>query len=223
MFGSYGTKEGKEYIQNGAQAKGSKYTQAYRNALQNNISGEQFDEWWNRMDLNADGKVTEKEALTSLPHLNGVADSTKAFLWSQTAGDTSLEGYRAAQDNGVGNEYFQMRMEADQDKPGESGYGSISSTEMKDWLRQQELELDKQAALWKTMATYDQQYDYATAQRQGVGDLYVDLLLNADQLYGDGNGYLNKAEIMAYLDAAQLELDVKRLLFGMVSSAKNPY
>lgn len=223
MFGSYGTKEGKEYIQNGAQAKESKYTQAYRNALQNNISGEQFDEWWNRMDLNADGKVTEKEALTSLPHLNGVADSTKAFLWSQTAGDTSLEGYRAAQDNGVGNEYFQMRMEADQDKPGESGYGSISSTEMKDWLRQQELELDKQAALWKTMATYDQQYDYATAQRQGVGDLYVDLLLNADQLYGDGNGYLNKAEIMAYLDAAQLELDVKRLLFGMVSSAKNPY
>ena len=223
MFGSYGTKEGKEYIQNGAQAKGSKYTQAYRNALQNNISSEQFDEWWNRMDLNADGKVTEKEALTSLPHLNGVADSTKAFLWSQTAGDTSLEGYRAAQDNGVGNEYFQMRMEADQDKPGESGYGSISSTEMKDWLRQQELELDKQAALWKTMATYDQQYDYATAQRQGVGDLYVDLLLNADQLYGDGNGYLNKAEIMAYLDAAQLELDVKRLLFGMVSSAKNPY
>ncbi len=83
--------------------------------------------------------------------------------------------------------------------------------------------LDKQAALWKTMATYDQQYDYATAQRQGAGDLYVDLLLNADQLYGDGNGYLNKAEIMAYLDAAQLELDVKRLLFGMVSSAKNPY
>lgn len=223
MFGSYGTKEGKEYIQNGAQAKGSKYTQAYRNALQNNISGEQFDEWWNRMDLNADGQVTEKEAVTSLPHLNGVADSTKAFLWSQTAGDTSLEGYRAAQDNGVGNEYFQMRMEADQDKPGESGYGSISSTEMKDWLRRQELELDKQAALWKTMATYDQQYDYATAQRQGVGDLYVDLLLNADQLYGDGNGYLNKAEIMAYLDAAQLELDVKRLLFGMVSSAKNPY
>ena len=73
------------------------------------------------------------------------------------------------------------------------------------------------------MATYDQQYDYATAQRQGVGDLYVDLLLNADQLYRDGNGYLNKAEIMAYLDAAQLELDVKRLLFGMVSSAKNPY
>ena len=60
MFGSYGTKEGKEYIQNGAQAKGSKYTQAYRNALQNNISGEQFDEWWNRMDLNADGKVTER-------------------------------------------------------------------------------------------------------------------------------------------------------------------
>lgn len=223
MFGSYGTKEGKEYIQNGAQAKGSKYTQAYRNALQNNISGEQFDEWWNRMDLNADGQVTEKEAVTSLPHLNGVADSTKAFLWSQTAGDTSLEGYRAAQDNGVGNEYFQMRMEADQDKPGESGYGSISSTEMKDWLRRQELGLDKQAALWKTMATYDQQYDYATAQRQGVGDLYVDLLLNADQLYGDGNGYLNKAEIMAYLDAAQLELDVKRLLFGMVSSAKNPY
>ena len=77
--------------------------------------------------------------------------------------------------------------------------------------------------MWKTLATYDQQYDYATAQRQGVGDLYVDLLLNADQLYGDGNGYLNKAEIMAYLDAAQLELDVKRLLFGMVSSAKNPY
>ena len=96
-----------------------------------------------------------------------------------------LEGYRAAQDNGVGNEYFQMRMEADQDKPGENGYGSISSTEMKDWLRRQELGLDKQAALWKTMATYDQQYDYATAQRQGVGDLYVDLLLNADQLYGD--------------------------------------
>lgn len=223
MFGSYGTKEGKEYIQNGAQAKGSKYTQAYRNALQNNISGEQFGEWWNRMDLNGDGQVTEKETLTSLPHLNGVADSTKAFLWSQTAGDTSLEDYRTAQDNGVGNEYFQMRMEADQDKPGESGYGSISSPEMRDWLRQQELGLDKQAALWKTMATYDQQYDYATAQRQGVGDLYVDLLLNADQLYGDGNGYLNKAEIMAYLDAAQLELDVKRLLFGMVSSAKNPY
>ena len=223
IFGPYSLPSAQEYVNSGFKQKSADYTQAREAAKERNISGEQFDEWWNRMDLNADGKVTEKEALTSLPHLNGVADSTKAFLWSQTAGDTSLEGYRAAQDNGVGNEYFQMRMEADQDKPGESGYGSISSTEMKDWLRQQELELDKQAALWKTMATYDQQYDYATAQRQGVGDLYVDLLLNADQLYGDGNGYLNKAEIMAYLDAAQLELDVKRLLFGMVSSAKNPY
>ena len=224
MFGSYGTKEGKEYIQNGAQAKGSKYTQAYRNALQNNISGEQFDEWWNRMDLNGDGQVTEKEAVTSLPHFNGVADSTKAFLWSQTAGDTSLEDYRTAQDNGVGNEYFQMRMEADQDKPGESGYGKISSAEMKDWLRQQEMDLDKRTALWKTMADYDQLNDYATAQRLGIGDLYVDLLLNADYPpYGDKNNYLKKEEIMAYLDAAQLELDVKRLLFGMVSSAKNPY
>ena len=118
-----------------------------------------------------------------------------------------------------------MRMEADQDKPGESGYGKISSAEMKDWLRRQELGLEKQAALWKTMATYDQLYDYATAQRQGVGDLYVDLLLNADQDNpGDkGYGYIDKDEIMAYLDAAQLELDVKRLLFGMVSSAKNPY
>lgn len=223
IFGPYSLPSAQEYVNSGFKQKSADYTQAREAAKERNISGEQFDEWWNRMDLNADGKVTEKEALTSLPHLNGVADSTKAFLWSQTAGDTSLEGYRAAQDNGVGNEYFQMRMEADQDKPGESGYGSISSTEMKDWLRQQELELDKQATLWKTMATYDQQYDYATAQRQGVGDLYVDLLLNADQLYGDGNGYLNKAEIMAYLDAAQLELDVKRLLFGMVSSAKNPY
>ena len=45
------------------------------------------------------------------------------------------------------------------------------------------------------MATYDQQYDYATAQRQGVGDLYVDLLLNADQLYGDKNNYLKKEDI----------------------------
>lgn len=223
IFGPYSLPSAQEYVNSGFKQKSADYTQAREAAKERNISGEQFDEWWNRMDLNADGKVTEKEALTSLPHLNGVADSTKAFLWSQTAGDTSLEGYRAAQDNGVGNEYFQMRMEADQDKPGESGYGSISSTEMKDWLRRQELGLDKQAALWKTMATYDQQYDYATAQRQGVGDLYVDLLLNADQLYGDGNGYLNKAEIMAYLDAAQLELDVKRLLFGMVSSAKNPY
>lgn len=223
IFGPYSLPTAQEYVNSGFKMKSADYTQAREAAKERNISGEQFDEWWNRMDLNADGQVTEKEAVTSLPHLNGVADSTKAFLWSQTAGDTSLEGYRAAQDNGVGNEYFQMRMEADQDKPGESGYGSISSTEMKDWLRQQELGLDKQAALWKTMATYDQQYDYATAQRQGVGDLYVDLLLNADQLYGDGNGYLNKAEIMAYLDAAQLELDVKRLLFGMVSSAKNPY
>lgn len=223
IFGPYSLPTAQEYVNSGFKMNSADYTQAREAAKERNISGEQFDEWWNRMDLNADGKVTEKEALTSLPHLNGVADSTKAFLWSQTAGDTSLEGYRAAQDGGVGNEYFQMRMEADQDKPGESGYGSISSTEMKDWLRQQELELDKQAALWKTMATYDQQYDYATARRQGVGDLYVDLLLNADQLYGDGNGYLNKAEIMAYLDAAQLELDVKRLLFGMVSSAKNPY
>lgn len=223
IFGPYSLPTAQEYVNSGFKMKSADYTQAREAAKERNISGEQFDEWWNRMDLNGDGQVTEKEAVTSLPHFNGVADSTKAFLWSQTAGDTSLEGYRAAQDGGVGNEYFQMRMEADQDKPGESGYGSISSTEMKDWLRQQELELDKQAALWKTMATYDQQYDYATAQRQGVGDLYVDLLLNADQLYGDGNGYLNKAEIMAYLDAAQLELDVKRLLFGMVSSAKNPY
>ncbi len=176
------------------------------------------------MDLNADGKVTEKEALTSLPHLNGVADSTKAFLWSQTAGDTSLEDYRIAQDNGVGNEYFQMRMEADQDKPGESGYGKISSAEMKDWLRRQEMDLDKRTALWKTMADYDELYGYATAQRQGIGDLYVDLMLNADYPpYGDKNNYLKKEEIMAYLDAAQLELDVKRLLFGLASGAQNPY
>ena len=110
----------------------------------------------------------------------------------------------------------------------DQGYGNAAEElyTSTDGLVQQVLWFERmaQAVSYTHLDVYKRQlYDYATAQRQGVGDLYVDLLLNADQLYGDGNGYLNKAEIMAYLDAAQLELDVKRLLFGMVSSAKNPY
>lgn len=97
---------------------------------------------------------------------------------------------------------------------------NMSAAKLAQTLQNTGLEEKQAAIVWETFGSENARSAYAKAAQKGLGRVYTDLLLGADT---NGNGKLTKEEIQSYLDAARLELDAKRLLFSLASTAKNPY
>lgn len=136
--------------------------------------------------------------------------------WEQKAYEAKKQGIAP-------ETYLQFRYEADTD-----GQGGVSMREAGEYLRGSNLRQEQKEALWRQAASDEAVGKFETAKKEGLGDVYLQMLWEADtgsskDPSGGPNGSLSKAEIQAYLDAARLEQDAKRLLFSLASTAKNPY
>ena len=115
-FGSYGTKEGKEYQQSGANPYSAKATEAYR-AVYPLGGGDKFLDLLPMLDTNGKGGVSAGEVTQGLEG-HGLTPEQKAAVWQVYASDEAKAKYKAAQAVGAGEQYILMLPMLDADKSG---------------------------------------------------------------------------------------------------------
>lgn len=212
-FGSYGTKEGKEYQQNGANPYSAKATEAYR-AVYPLGGGDKFLDVLPMLDTNGKGGVSAGEVTQGLEG-HGLTPEQKAAVWQVYASDEAKAKYKAAQAVGAGEQYILMLPMLDADKN-----GSVSTKELESAMNGRGLTRKQQAALWYEYASDKQRMNYEKAAEYGLESAYSEMMRYADT---NNSGTLNKDELRAWLDSTGLDRAQKALLFSLASTAKNPY
>lgn len=212
-FGSYGTKEGKEYQQNGANPYSAKATEAYR-AVYPLGGGDKFLDVLPMLDTNGKGGVSAGEVTQGLEG-HGLTPEQKAAVWQVYASDEAKAKYKAAQAVGAGEQYILMLPMLDADKN-----GSVSTKELESAMNGRGLTRKQQAALWYEYASDKQRMNYEKAAEYGLESAYSEMMRYADT---NNSGTLNKDELRAWLDSTGLDRAQKAFLFSLASTAKNPY
>ena len=212
-FGSYGTKEGKEYQQSGANPYSAKATEAYR-AVYPLGGGDKFLDLLPMLDTNGKGGVSAGEVTQGLEG-HGLTPEQKAAVWQVYASDEAKAKYKAAQAVGAGEQYILMLPMLDADKN-----GSVSTKELESAMNGRGLTRKQQAALWYEYASDKQRMNYEKAAEYGLESAYSEMMRYADT---NNSGTLNKDELRAWLDSTGLDRAQKALLFSLASTAKNPY
>ena len=212
-FGSYGTKEGKEYQQNGANPYSAKATEAYR-AVYPLGGGDKFLDVLPTLDTNGKGGVSAGEVTQGLEG-HGLTPEQKAAVWQVYASDEAKAKYKATQAVGAGEQYILMLPMLDADKN-----GSVSTKELESAMNGRGLTRSQQAALWYEYASDKQRMNYEKAAEYGLESAYSEMMRYADT---NNSGTLNKDELRAWLDSTGLDRAQKAFLFSLASTAKNPY
>ena len=212
-FGSYGTKEGKEYQQSGANPYSAKATEAYR-AVYPLGGGDKFLDLLPMLDTNGKGGVSAGEVTQGLEG-HGLTPEQKAAVWQVYASDEAKAKYKAAQAVGAGEQYILMLPMLDADKS-----GRVSTKELESAMNGRGLTRSQQAALWYEYASDKQRMNYEKAAEYGLESAYSEMMRYADT---NNSGTLNKDELRAWLDSTGLDRAQKALLFSLASTAKNPY
>jgi hypothetical protein len=195
--------------QNATEAQQEKYAIAQEKGV-----GSEYVSMVISADTNDNGRLNAKEVNAYLKKAD-LTQSQRTELWELTASDAKLEKLARAKEDKMAGRFVDMMIFADTDKD-----GSVSTDEATKYLTSLKTSDTTRAKLWSYVASDAKLEKYELAEEEGLGAQYVALLLNADT---DGNGSLTKAEVQAYLDAARLETEQKRTLFGLASKAKNPY
>lgn len=212
-FGSYGTKEGKEYQQSGANPYSAKATEAYR-AVYPLGGGDKFLDLLPMLDTNGKGGVSAGEVTQGLEG-HGLTPEQKAAVWQVYASDEAKAKYKAAQAVGAGEQYILMLPMLDADKS-----GRVSTKELESAMNGRGLTRSQQAALWYEYASDKQRMNYEKAAEYGLESAYSEMMRYADT---NNSGTLNKDELRAWLDSTGLDRAQKAFLFSLASTAKNPY
>jgi hypothetical protein len=195
--------------QNATEAQQKKYATAQEKGV-----GTEYVNMMLNADTDDNGSLNAAEVNAYLKKAD-LTQSQRTELWELTASDAKLEKLAQAKEDKMAGRFVDMMIFADTDKD-----GSVSTDEATQYLTSLKTSDTTRAKLWSYVASDAKLEKYELAEEEGLGAQYVALLLNADT---DGNGSLTKAEVQAYLDAARLETEQKRTLFGLASKAKNPY